>query len=441
MSGERVLIVGAGLAGSLLGAYLARRGMDVEILERRADLRSADISAGKSINLALSTRGLTALDGVGLADAMKALSLPMPGRILHAPDASISFQPYGLSGQAILSISRRDLNVALMDAAEEAGATLSFGQRCVDVDLDAPSVTVVDASGQERTVGADVVIGADGAFSAVRARMQRTLRFDYQQEFLTHGYKELSMPAAPGGGHLIDAGGLHIWPRHRFMMIALPNLDGTFTCTLFAPFEGPVSFERLKTPEDVTALFQREFPDAVPHMPELVEEFFGNPTGSLVTVRCSPYHRNRVALIGDAAHAVVPFYGQGMNAAFEDCTVLAALLDRHGGDWDKTLSAYSVERKADAHAIADLALYNYLVMRDKVASRGYLLRAAVGRFLHKLAPTSWVPLYSRVTFSDRPYSEARLEAARQDRILDRVAWGVALLLLVAAAALIWALLG
>ncbi len=434
---QRVVIVGAGLAGSLMGVYLARRGMSVQIVERRPDLRAADISAGKSINLALSTRGLTALAGVGLDGAMRDLSLPMPGRILHAVDGALAFQPYGLEGQAILSISRRELNVALMNAAQQAGASLVFERRCVDVDLDAPSITVEGPDGAIETFEADVVLGADGAFSAVRARMQRTDRFDYQQEFLTHGYKELSMPAAPGGGHRIDAGGLHIWPRHRFMMIALPNLDGTFTCTLFAPFEGPVSFEGLREPEDVTALFEREFPDALPHMPTLVDEFFDNPTGSLVTVRCSPYHRGRVALVGDAAHAVVPFYGQGMNAAFEDCTVLAGLLDAHDGDWDRALAAYSVVRKPDAHAIADLALYNYLVMRDKVASRGFLWRKTVDRALHKWAPQRWIPLYSRVTFSNRPYSEARREANRQDELLDRFALGALGVLCAAAVALLW----
>lgn len=439
MSAERVVIVGAGLSGALLGVYLARRGMAVEIVEGRADLRRADIAAGKSINLALSTRGLTALAGVDLADEMRALSLPMPGRILHGSDGSLAFQPYGLDGQAILSISRRELNTRLLDAAEAAGATILFEHRCVDVDLDAPSVTVEMAAGTH-TLSADVVIGADGAFSAVRARMQRTLRFDYQQEFLTHGYKELCIPAGDNGTHRIDPGGLHIWPRHQFMMIALPNLDGTFTCTLFLPFEGPVSFESLGTQAAVTEFFTREFPDAVGHMPTLIEDFFENPTGSLVTVRCSPYHRGRVGIIGDAAHAVVPFYGQGMNAAFEDCTVLSALLDAHDGDWDATLSAFSLERKADAHAIADLALYNYLVMRDKVASRGFLVRKGVERWLHRVAPASWIPLYSRVTFSDRPYSEARREAARQDRILDGVARAGVVALVVAILVLVFTLM-
>lgn len=416
---ERVVIVGAGLAGSLLGVYLARRGMLVDIVERRVDLRSADISAGKSINLALSTRGLTALDGVGLADEMRSLSLPMPGRILHDTSGELAFQPYGRDGQAILSVSRRDLNAKLMDAAEAAGARLRFEQRCLDVDLDATSVTVQGPSGEPTTLEADVVIGADGAFSSVRSRMQRTARFNYEQEFLTHGYKELCIPAAEGGGHRIDPAGLHIWPRHQFMMIALPNLDGTFTCTLFLPFEGPVSFEKLQSEAEVQSFFAREFPDAVEHLPTLTEDFFGNPTGSLVTVRCSPYHRRRTAIIGDAAHAVVPFYGQGMNAAFEDCTVLMQILDEMDGDWDATLSAYSERRKADAHAIADLALYNYLVMRDKVASIGFLWRKKLERVLHGLMPRTWVPLYSRVTFSNRPYSEARVAVARQDEWLDR----------------------
>jgi kynurenine 3-monooxygenase len=412
--------------------------MDVTLLERRRDLRSADISAGRSINLALSTRGLTALKGVGLADEMTALSLPMSGRLVHSPEGEISRQPYGLAGQAILSVSRRDLNVRLMDAAEEAGAQIHFERACVAVDLDASSVTVEGPDGEREVFASDVVIGADGAFSVVRGELQRAGRFDYQQAYLTHGYKELCIPAgADGGGHRIDPSGLHIWPRHSFMLIALPNLDGTFTCTLFLPFEGEASFEKLTTPAAVESFFAREFPDVAAHMPTLTQDFFENPTGSLVTVRCSPYHRGSTVLIGDAAHAVVPFYGQGMNAAFEDCTVLNRLLQEHGDDWEIVLPAFSRERKVDADAIADLAIYNYLVMRDKVASPGFLLRKKLDRLLHGWMPNRWAPLYSRVTFSNRPYSEARRAVQAQDALLRRALWGALLGFVLALAGVVW----
>lgn len=417
-----IVIVGAGLAGCLFATMLRRRGLPVAVFERRPDLRSADIAAGRSINLALSTRGLDALERAGLADAVMAEAIPMAGRRMHGADGTLTFQAYGQSGQAIHSVSRRGLNVLLMNAAEAAGAEFAFGHRCVGVDLESGEVTFKTDEGR-RKVAAQLVVGADGIFSAVRGRLQRTDRFDFEQEFLRSGYKELTIPANADGSHrLSDTHALHIWPRHEFMLIALPNADGSFTCTLFAPLDGDDGLNSLDTPAKVRAYFQRWFADAVPLMPTLVEDFFANPTGSLCTIRCQPYHRgDNVLLIGDAAHAVVPFYGQGMNAAFEDCAILDRMLDEHGADFSRVLPAFSQRRKPDADAIRQLALDNFVEMRSKVASPLFLLRKRLDKALHRWFPSWWQPLYSMVTFSTIPYAETIERAAGQERRLRQIA--------------------
>lgn len=415
------VVVGAGLAGSLMAIYMAQRGHSVEVFEARPDMRVRQVDGGRSINLALSTRGLTALAGVGLEEQVREMCIPMRGRMIHPVEGEPHLQPYGRADQFINSISRQGLNELLMNTAEaHERVRFHFEKPCVDVELDEGVAHFEDRKSGERVAReASLLIGADGAYSAVRQRLQRSGRYNYEQAYLTHGYKELSIPAGPGGEFLMEKNALHIWPRHDFMLIALPNLDATFTVTLFMAFEGgAASFEALKTPADVDAFFRREFPDAHALMPTLTDDFFENPTGSLVTIRCSPYHHGeRVMILGDAAHAVVPFYGQGMNAAFEDCTVLNALLDREGDDLGRAIAAFSEERKADADAIGHLALYNYYEMRSAVASPYFVFRKKIERVLHRLFPTWWIPLYSMVTFSTIPYAEARARAARQDRML------------------------
>ncbi|MEM7260927.1 MAG: NAD(P)/FAD-dependent oxidoreductase, partial [Planctomycetota bacterium] len=367
-----VVIVGGGLAGSLMAVYLGQRGYRVSVYERRGDIRGAEIVRGRSINLAISTRGLHALSKVGLEERVLDTCVPMTGRLMHAVDGETTYQPYGTEdSQAIHSVSRGGLNKLLLtEASELDGVELYFHERCTDVDFDAPSITFENSeTGEISVVDCDIVIGSDGAFSAVRGQCQRRDRFDYSQSYLEHGYKELHIPPVEGGGFRLEKNRLHIWPRRSSMMIALPNEDGSFTGTLFWPLEGERSFASLTNEAEVKAFFERWYGDVVPHMPTYVEDYLNAPASSLVTVRCYPYsHEGRVTLLGDACHAIVPFYGQGMNAAFEDCEVLADCIDEFSGDWPKILDVYQERRKKNVDALADLAIDNFLEMRDRVAS-------------------------------------------------------------------------
>lgn len=419
----RTLIAGAGLAGSLMAVYLARRGHAVTVIERRPDLRTADIPAGRSINLALSARGLAALAGVGLSERVLEFALPMRGRMMHDRAGQLTFQAYGRAGEAIQSVSRRHLNELLLHEAEEAGATIRFETRVADLDVEASRMTVVssDGAGGERdpeALDADLIIGADGAFSAVRWKLQKRSRFDFAQTYIEHGYKELTIPPAEDGGFRLDPEALHIWPREAFMLIALPNPDHTFTVTLFLAWEGETSFEALRTPSDVRAFFERELPDVVPHVPNLEEEFFANPTGSLVYTSCKPHYvAPSTVLIGDAAHAIVPFYGQGMNAAFEDCLLLdRALAD--APDVASAIRSYGEARKENADAIRDLALYNFIVMRSRVADPAFLERRRLETTIEEAFPETYRSLYGSVTFSTMPYADAQRQAAAQTAYLD-----------------------
>lgn len=419
--------MGAGLVGSLLALYLARRGYPVAVYERRADLRKAGAAGGRSINLALSDRGWRALEGVGIGEQIRAVGIPMYRRVMHDLHGNLSFQPYGQTGQeAIWSVSRGGLNQALLGLCEaQPNIQLHFEQLCQQVDLRTGTLLMRDlTTDQEYELASQRLIGTDGAYSAVRGALLKTDRFDYSQDYLDYGYKELTIAPGPAGAWPLEKNALHIWPRGQYMMIALPNLDGSFTCTLFFPFEGADSFATLTTPEAVRAFFTRVFPDAVPLMPELEEDFFQNPTGSLVTVRCFPWTTpdGRVALLGDAAHAVVPFYGQGMNAGFEDCRLLNELLDERGdAAWSKVIPAFARQRKPDADAIAQLALDNFVEMRDKVADPRFLLQKKIEARITRDHPTWWLPLYSQVTFSpDVPYHEALANGRRQEAIMRQI---------------------
>lgn len=416
---ENIAIAGAGLVGSLMAVFLAKRGYDVKVFERREDPRKGKSESGRSINLALSNRGLKALKKAGLLEKVADMMIPMKGRIMHDTQGELTFQPYGKEDEAINSVSRGGLNMLLMEEAEKLGVKIHFGQRIDNVDIDNTTLSVSSENGND-TVHADLILGADGAFSAIRAAMQISDRFNYEQYYIEHGYKELTIPPLDGE-FALDKNALHIWPRGNFMLIALPNLDGSFTCTLFLPFEGEKSFARIQTDEDVVSFFKTEFPDSIPLLPDLVEDYNTNPTSSLVTVRCYPWVKNRTLLIGDAAHAVVPFYGQGMNCGFEDCGVLDDMLGRFEEEWEVLLPEFEEFRKPDADAISDLALQNFIEMRDLVADPDFLLRKKIEARLQELYPDIWIPQYSMVTFNeDIRYSEAQKEGIRQAQIMDEV---------------------
>lgn len=421
---KEVIIIGAGLVGSLLSIYLSKRGYRVRIYERRGDMRKEQMRAGRSINLAMSDRGLLALEKVGLAEAIREISIPMHRRAIHHLDGTMAYQPYGKEGQFINSVSRGTLNQRLMDLAEEHGVEIYFNHRCCSINWQTKEVFFEDTDNDEQVKDqADLIFGSDGAFSVARMQhMTQYDRFDYHQFYIDCGYKELTILPNEKGDFAMEINALHIWPRKDYMLIALPNLDKTFTCTLFFPFEGPASFDRLKTEEDVRQFFQENFPDAVPLMKDYLHEFFHNPTSSLVTVKCSPWIRgDYFALIGDAAHAIVPFFGQGMNCGFEDCRVLDELIGTYGEDWTKILSEYQRLRKPDGDAIADLALQNFVEMRDKTADPKFLLQKKIEARLHEKYPDQWVPAYSLVTFSPQVrYSEALERGRRQDAIMQDI---------------------
>ncbi len=422
---KSVTIVGAGLVGSLLSIYLAKKGYKINIYERRPDMRKVSMSAGRSINLALSDRGWRGLEGVGIADEIKKIAIPMYGRYIHNKDGSSAYQPYGKDNQAIYSVSRADINMKLMDLAEQQpNVKIHFDQRCSHVDRANLKATFEDNTTKKISeTQSDLLFGADGAFSAARLNIQlQSDRFEYNQHYIDAGYKELIIPPGENGKFLMEKNALHIWPRGSFMMIALPNPDGNFTCTLFLPFEGEKSFANLKTKEAVQAFFDAEFPDAVPLMPTLIHDFMNNPVSSLVTVKCAPWtFDNKIALIGDAAHAIVPFYGQGMNCGFEDCVVLNELIDKHKENWDTIFPEYQNLRKPDGDAIADLAVANFVEMRDKTADPKFLLQKKIEAKFSQKYPDKWIPLYSMVTYSPHiRYSKALTEGTKQQAIMDKI---------------------
>ncbi|MBL9150711.1 MAG: FAD-dependent monooxygenase [Phycisphaerae bacterium] len=439
---KRVLIVGAGLGGSLLALYLGRAGHKVMLVERRGDPRAKNYVGGRSINLAISARGIHALERAGLASQLLEHGIRMPGRMIHPVQGAPVFQPYSRDpSRAINSVSRSRLNLLLLNAAtDDPNVEARFDLPCVDADFAKPAGIFRRADGSTEHIEADLVVATDGAYSAVRSAMQKNERVDYSQSYLSHGYKELTIPAADGGGFRIERNALHIWPRGGSMMIALPNPDGTFTCTLFWPFDGPDSFATIRTDDDVRRHFERVYPDALPHMPTLLEDFRGNPVGSMVTVRTSPWHLNgTVALLGDAAHAVVPFYGQGANASFEDCEALVDALTEFPNDQRAALDAYQTRRIRNANAIADMALANFIEMRDKTASSAFRLKKKAEHALHGLLGNAYLPLYDMVSFTTIPYAEARERAQRQQRAVVTGAVVAAGALVAGAAAAAWAL--
>ena len=419
---KSAIIIGAGLVGSLWAVYLSKAGYKVTIYERRTDIRKADIAAGKSINLALSDRGWKALKAVGVDTEIQDIAIPMHGRMMHDTEGNCTYQPYGKEGQAIYSVSRGGLNARMMDIAEKHGTTIHYNHRLIDANTEKGQVTVENTqTGQAVVDSADVVFGADGAFSAMRYNtFQKHDRFNFSQEFIADGYRELLLPANDDGSYKMDKNCLHIWPRGRFMLIALANEDGSFTCTLFMPFEGKPSFESLKTNADVDQFFKETFRDFYDMMPDVVGDWHAHPLSSLAIIRCYPWTIDKMALLGDAAHATVPFYGQGMNAGFEDCTVLWEMMQKHNENWDAAFAEYQKTRKPDGDSMQDLSLHNYYVMRDYVADPKFLLRKKIEAKFSKNHPDMWMPLYSQVTFSDIRYSEAWKKGQFQEKLMDEI---------------------
>lgn len=418
---RQVSILGAGLVGSLLSIILRKKGYDVTVYERRPDMRKATIGAGRSINLAMSARGWKALDLAGLRADLEAIAIPMYGRFLHQADGSTAFQPYSKNNDAIYSVSRGELNKSLMTLAEKNGVTIHFDQRCTKVDVPNNTINLTDSGNNTQSVTSDLLFGADGAFSALRTSYTHMDRVNSSQQYLEYGYKELCIPPDAAGKMQMEREALHIWPRGNFMMIALPNTDGTFTCTLFMPFEGEVSFANIKTEADVNNFFDKYFADAKAMMPTLIEDYFSNPTASLITTHVFPWHyQDKNALIGDAAHAIVPFYGQGMNAGFEDCSVLAGLIDKHDHNWSAIMPEYQLKRKKNGDAVAQLALNNFIEMRDKVAAPAFLERKKIEKELGLCYPEHFVSVYEMVSFTHIPYSTAIACIAAQDQLLETI---------------------
>lgn len=413
---KQATIIGSGLVGSLWAVYLNRAGYKVNVYERRPDMRKNSMSAGKSINLATSYRGWKALDAVGLGDKIREIAIPMYGRTMHLVDGTTTYQQYGKDGEAIYSVSRGGINSILMDEAEK-NANLYFNQECTGVDINTNTASFRNtATGEVSQAAADVVFATDGAFSAVRYHsMQRMDRFSYSQNYIPDGYKEILLPANVDGSYKMAKNTLHIWPRGRFMLIALPNADGSFTCTLFMPVDGhEYCFNNLSDKDKVNEFFKNTFADFYDMMPEVADTWNDHPLSSLAIIRCFPWHYGNTVLMGDAAHATVPFFGQGMNCGFEDCTVMSALMEQHGHDWSLVFSEYERLRKPEGDAVQDLSLQNYLVMRDKVADSDYQFHRRIERRIADLYPGGYFPLYSMVSFTDVNYSVAYNKGNEQE---------------------------
>ncbi|HPJ53632.1 MAG TPA: NAD(P)/FAD-dependent oxidoreductase [Flavobacteriales bacterium] len=420
---KHITIVGGGLVGSLLAVFMAKRGHTVHVFERRPDPRKTDVYAGRSINLVVSHRGWTALRAAGVEEAVQRIVVPVYARMTHDRDGKLTRLPYSIDERAIHSVSRGELNKVLLTEAERLpNVTLHFDHRCTGVDLDTATCSFHDeVEGDNIAVRADVVLGADGAPSAVRQEMMKG-RFNFSQSFIEHDYKEIAFPPNADGTPQMDPNCLHIWPRRQFMMMGLANTDGGFTGTLFMPHEGEYSFGTIKDEQDLMRFFQAHFKDAIPMLPDLAEQYFRNPQSNLAIIRCAPWtHKDKVALVGDSAHAIVPFYGEGMNSGYEDCKVLNDLLNEHGDDdWGTVLDAYGRARKPNGDAIADLSLRNFVEMRDLVADPRFILRKKIEGRLQQRHPDKWLPLYSQVKFSDIPYVDAWNEGLRHDRIMEEV---------------------
>ncbi|EWH12859.1 kynurenine 3-monooxygenase [Cellulophaga geojensis KL-A] len=420
-SPKDIAIVGSGLVGSLLAIYLRKEGHKVTVFDRRPDIRTVEFS-GRSINLAMSNRGWNALQQVGLEDEIKKIAIPLYQRAMHVDGVPLYYQKYGKDDEAIWSTSRGLLNRKMIDLAEAEGTKFRFSEKVWDVDLpEAKIYTGETEKGVWEEYKFDCVFGCDGAFSRVRHKMQRRSRFDYSQEFIKVGYKELSILPNEDGTHKLDKHSFHIWPRGKFMLIAMPNIDGSFTCTLFMPFEGDISFESITNKAEAKDFFSTHFPNVMPDLDNLIGDFFKNPTSAMVTMKCFPWtYWDKAVLVGDSAHAIVPFYGQGMNAGFEDIYVLANMLKKYPDNWTLAFEEYEKERKPNADAIAELSYRNFVEMSSKTADPMFLLQKKIEKKFAAEYPEKWLPVYSRVTFSNRPYAEALALGDEQEAIMKKI---------------------
>lgn len=415
-----VSIIGGGLAGSLAAALLGKKGYKVDVYEKRDDSRSETFQwEGRSINLALSTRGRKALRKAGIEEKIVSQCIPMKGRMMHDVDGKLSFMPYGVGDQAVLSAGRQMLNEELMNVAEaNPNVKFHFNTSCKQIDVNNTSFNAISSNSESKPVKTNIIIGADGAYSAVRSALQHKKGIDYQQTYLPHGYKELTIPPNADGDFAMYTNALHIWPRGEFMMIALPNPDKTFTVTLFMPWNGDNGFNQIKTEEQLMNFFNTTFPDAVPLMPDLKTEYFKNPTGHLVTVKCKPWYYKNTVILGDAAHAIVPFYGQGMNCSLEDVDVLDDLLLDSNVLFSDVFSKFSEIRKPAADGISQLSHENYIEMRSSVASRLFLWRKSIEKIVHRIIPNTFIPLYTMVAFTTIPYHQVIARDKKQSKIFD-----------------------
>lgn len=421
----RITLVGAGLAGCLLAIYLAKRGFQVDIYERRPDLRKVKISGGRSINLTLAARGIQALKEVGLYEKVRPLTIPLEGRIIHTTDGSRIFQSYGQQETDVLYALRRiDLQHFLLNELEKfEKIQIHFNQRCTDIDWNKKELHLRDTvSNQPARVAVNVVIATDGSTSAIRKAMQAMESFNFQQSYLDHGYKEITIPAAQNQKIDLEKNVLHVWPRIQYMLNGFPNLDGSTTCVLFAPFEGENGLNGINSKEKVIDLFQHQFPDIFDLIPNLAQTYLASKTGRLTTIKCHPWHfENKALLIGDAAHAIVPFHGQGMNCAFEDCVYLNQCIDKYGTDWQSVFQEFEKQRKINTDAIADLSLQNYTELRDHIADHKFLLKKKIEALLSEKYPEHFIPKFSMVCFSSIPYSIAQKKGAIQETIIEELA--------------------
>ena len=419
---KEITIVGAGLVGSLCSLYMTRRGYIVNVFERRKDLRSEIITAGKSINLALSNRGWTSLKKAGVESEVKKIAIPVYKRVMHDEKGNLTNQPYGNEGQCIYSVSRVLMNLLMMDLAEKNGANLNFNEKCIDVDFNKNQIKFENTLTKKRkSINSDFIIGADGAFSNVRKQMVDKYNHHYEYNEIDHDYKELLIPAGKNGCYLLEKNALHIWPRGEFMLMALANLDGSFTCTLFAPKKGKNSFEGLNNKKEVENYFKSLFPDFFEIVPNLYEQWQTNPTSNLGIIRTYPWHvKDSTLLIGDSAHATVPFYGQGMNCGFEDCRILDELLEKNNEDINKCFKIFSETRKPNGDGLQDLSMHNFIVMRDKTADPMFLIQKKIEKKFSNLYPKKWTPLYSMVSFSNISYAEAWKIGMKQEKLMEEV---------------------
>ena len=418
-----IIVIGAGLVGSLLSMFLARQGYQVEVFERGADPRKNSRNSGRSINLTLCERGLNVLDRVGVGPAVRALTVPVYGRLIHDVKGKLTFQPYGNHREAIYSIERNELNKVLLDFAERNfRINFSFQQKCLDVDLTAPSVELKNQiSGETTRHQADRIFGADGAYSAVRQQMQKKTRLNFSQQYWSQGYKELQVPPAVNKTWTSEKNVIHLWPRGNYMLLGFPNLDGSFTCSLHLPFDGPLSFASIRTEEDLHGLFNDSFPDTVSMIPNLVNDFFAHPANSMITIKCAPWsYQNKVALIGDSAHSIFPSYGQGANAGFEDCAMLSDCMEKYGDDWRRVLSEFEKQRHPNTDAIADLCIEHFSELRDHTGTHAFLLKKEIERKLNETYPEKYLDLYSMISFTQMPYTEALRVDREQRAIVEQI---------------------